>query len=80
LREAKLQEKVHAKDAFVSLLTQMIVKNNNDNNTPTNSTTTIANTITTTATSSNFATIRPLLVKDDRFYAVEDEITREELY
>lgn len=64
LREEKRQEKVRAKDAFTKLLTDLLP------------------TIRSFDASNNpsFRDIRDYLSKDDRFHAVEDEDSREELY
>jgi len=64
LREAKRQEKVRAKDAFMSLLTDTL---------PTVSAFKASG-------KTSFQVIRDSLSKDDRFYAVEDEDSREELF
>jgi len=64
LREQKRKEKVRAKDAFMSLLTDKLPHVRIFNPT--------ANT--------RFEDIRDSLSTDDRFYAVEDEDTRHELY
>ena len=64
LKEQKRQEKVRVKDAFMTLLTEVLPS------------------VKTFSLSSNtrFEDIRDSLSKDDRFYAVEDEETRHEIY
>ena len=64
LREEKRQEKTRAKNAFMKLLTDVLPS------------------VTTFNASNNtpFQEIRDSLSKDDRFYAVENEETREDLY
>ncbi len=64
LREEKRQEKMRAKDAFMSLLTDVLP--------------TIAAFDASSGTS--FQEIRDSISKDDRFYAVEQEERREELF
>lgn len=64
LREEKRHEKVRAKDAFMALLTQVLPG------------------VSAFQSSSNarFSDVRDSLSKDDRFYAVEEEETREEMF
>lgn len=64
LREEKRQEKVRAKDAFMKLLTDVL---------PTIRAFDASN-------NTSFHEIRDYLSKDDRFHAVEEEESREELY
>ncbi len=64
LREQKRQEKVRAKDAFINLLTDVLPSVRQFN----------------LAANTRFEEIRDSLSTDDRFYAVEDEETRIELY
>ena len=69
LRDVKRQEKVRAKEAYYRLLTDVL---------PTSKTFTLVG-----GGGSNtcrFMEVRDSLSKDDRFYAVEEESTREELY
>ncbi len=68
LREEKRQEKIRAKDAFMSLLTDVL---------PSVSTFQVSS---SSSPSTIFQDIRESISKDDRFYAVEDETSREELY
>ena len=79
LREAKRQENVRAKDGFVSLLTQ-VIGSNYSSTTSTSADSKINHNNNNTTNTTNFTAIRPSLVKDDRYYAVEDDITREEFY
>eukprot|EP00979_Chaetoceros_neogracilis_P016657 scaffold8946_cov268-Chaetoceros_neogracile.AAC.23 len=64
LREEKRQEKTRAKNAFVKLLTDVLPSASAFN----------------ASNNTPFQVIRDSLSKDDRFYAVENEETREELY
>jgi len=64
LREQKRQEKVRAKDAFNALLTDVLPSVRAFN----------------PSANTRFEDIRDSLSTDDRFYAVEDEETRHELY
>jgi len=64
LREEKRQEKVRAKDAFVSLLTEVLPSVRAFN----------------ASANTRFNEVRSALSKDDRFYAVEEETMREELF
>lgn len=66
LREQKRQEKVRAKEAFVSLLTEVLPNVRAFHATGGNDT--------------GFGEVRDSLSKDDRFYAVEEERKREELF
>ncbi len=68
LREEKRQEKIRAKDAFMSLLTDVL---------PSVSAFQVSS---STSSSALFQDIRESISKDDRFYAVEDEASREEIY
>lgn len=64
LREEKRQEKMRAKDAFMSLLTDILPSIGGFNS----------------SASASFQDIRDSISKDDRFHAVEQEERREELY
>ena len=64
LREQKRQEKVRAKDAFMALLTQVLPGVRAFQS----------------SSSARFSEVRDSLSKDDRFYAVEEEETREEMF
>jgi pre-mRNA-processing factor 40 len=64
LREQKRQEKVRAKDAFMALLTDILPSVRSFN----------------PSANTRFEDIRDSLSTDDRFYAVEDEETRHDLY
>jgi len=64
IREQKRQEKVRAKEAFMALLTEVL---------PTLR-------VFNASGNTGFGEIRGSLSKDDRFYAVEEEVKREELF
>eukprot|EP00804_Cyclotella_cryptica_P014907 CCRYP_000545-RA/>CCRYP_000545-RA protein AED:0.00 eAED:0.00 QI:92/1/1/1/1/1/2/169/778 len=66
LRDVKRHEKLRAKEAYQRLLTDVLSESSHDFSSP--------------GTSCRFADVRELLSKDDRFHAVEDEATREELF
>lgn len=64
LRDEKRLEKIRAKDAFLMLLTEMIPALNG----------------TSSSSCDNFSDFRTNLAKDDRFFAVEEESEREEIF
>ncbi len=77
LRDVKRQEKVRAKEAYYRLLTDTLPTSKiftQSGNGGSSSSSTAA------ASAARFMEVRDSLSKDDRFYAVEEEATREELY
>jgi len=64
LREQKRQEKIRAKDAFMALLTDVLPTVRNFH----------------ASANTRFHEVRDSLSKDDRFYAVEEEYVREEMF
>ena len=78
LRDVKRQEKVRAKEAYYRLLTDVLptskIFTHSENGASSSSSSSLA------ATTARFMEVRDSLSKDDRFYAVEEEAMREELY